>query len=109
MSLHREVRFEDDVCGHLAALGWLYDAAAGPRHDRARALFSEDLAAWIQESQPDAWAALTKTHGPAAVEVLSRQALNSERLREELLKILLGPGDLYGALRRRAGASDADA
>ncbi|WP_374660093.1 hypothetical protein [Phenylobacterium sp.] len=40
---------------------------------------------------------------------MSRQVLASERIREELLKILLGPGDLYGALRRKAGASEEEA
>lgn len=39
---------------------------------------------------------------------MSRQVLASARIREELLKILLGPGDLYGALRQKAGANEAD-
>jgi len=41
-----------------------------------------------------------------AFDTMSRQVLASERLREDLLKILLGPGDLYGALRRMAGANE---
>lgn len=95
MSLHKEIRFEDDVCDHLAAQGWLYDASAGPRHDRARALFPEDLAAWVQESQPDAWTALTRTHGVAAAEVLM------DRLRKSLddrgvLDVLRNGVDMVG-------------
>lgn len=95
MSLHKEIRFEDDVCGHLAAHGWLYDPAAGPRHDRARAVFPDDLAAWVQDSQPDAWAALSKTHGPAAIDVLM------DRLRKSLdergvLDVLRNGVDLVG-------------
>lgn len=43
-----------------------------------------------------------------AFDTMSRQVLASERLREELLKILLGPGDLYGALRRKAGSNEAE-
>ena len=39
---------------------------------------------------------------------MSRQVLASERIREELLKILLGPGDLYGALWRAAGANEVE-
>lgn len=38
----------------------------------------------------------------AAFNVMSRQVLNSEAVREELLKILLGPGRLYEMLRGEA-------
>ena len=31
-------------------------------YDRARALFPDDVIAWLQESQPDAWEAATKSH-----------------------------------------------
>jgi len=76
--VHREQAFEDAICAHLAAHGWLYDAAAAARHDRARGLFPEDLVAWVQATQPDAWAALEKTHGPAAATALA------DRLRDTL-------------------------
>lgn len=78
MSLHKEVHFEDDVVDHLAANGWLHDPAVSARHDRARALLPDDLVAWVQDSQPEAWKALSKTHGAAAVEVLM------DRLRRSL-------------------------
>ena len=35
MSLHKEINFEDEICDHLAAHGWLYaegDAASYDRH-----------------------------------------------------------------------------
>ena len=38
----------------------------------------------------------------AAFNAMSRQVLNSEAVREELLKILLGPGRLYEMLREEA-------
>lgn len=38
----------------------------------------------------------------AAFNAMSRQVLNSETVREELLKILLGPGRLYEMLRGEA-------
>jgi len=99
MSLHTENRFEDDVVDHLAAHGWLYEAGAGARHDRARALFPEDLVAWVRDSQPEAWDALSKTHGPAAQQVLL------DRLRKSLdergvLDVLRGGLDMVG-LRSR--------
>lgn len=76
--VHREQAFEDAICAHLAAHGWLYEPDAAARHDRARGLFPEDLVAWVQATQPDAWAALEKTHGPAAATALA------DRLRDTL-------------------------
>ncbi len=70
MSLHKEITFEDEVCADLAGAGWLHAPADAAQYDRARALFPADLVAWLQESQPSAWAALSKTHGAAAQSVL---------------------------------------
>lgn len=78
MSVHKEISFEDEICADLASAGWLYELGAASRYDRERALFTEDLAAWVQASQPAAWAALTKSHGPAAITVLA------DRLRKSL-------------------------
>ncbi|MBJ3778890.1 type I restriction endonuclease subunit R [Acuticoccus mangrovi] len=60
MTLHHEIRFEDEICGHLAANGWLYAEGDHARYDRARALFPDDLAAWIEATQPKAWEAITR-------------------------------------------------
>ncbi|ALG69997.1 Type I site-specific restriction-modification system, R (restriction) subunit and related helicase [Azospirillum thiophilum] len=70
MSLHREIAFEDDICAHLAAQGWLHDPDAAARYDRRRALFPEDLLAWVRDTQPTAWDALVKSHGTAAEDTL---------------------------------------
>jgi len=70
MSLHREVEFENDICRHLAAHGWLYDPADAAAYDRTRALFPADVLAWVRETQPKAWEGLTKSHGTAAEAVL---------------------------------------
>ena len=45
MSIHKEIALEDGICAHLAAQGWLYEANAAARYDRASALFPEDLLA----------------------------------------------------------------
>ena len=79
MSIHKELAFEDGICAHLDAHGWLYEHPSADRYDRARALFPDDLAAWVQVTQPDAWATLTKAHGASAITVLAdrlRDALN---------------------------------
>ncbi len=78
MSLHQEIHFETEICGHLASNGWHYAEGDAALYDRARALFPPDLVAWVQASQPKAWEALTKTHGAATETVLL------DRLRKSL-------------------------
>lgn len=62
--------FSDRMDEHLANHGWLYADGDASRYDRARALFPEDVLAWLKESQPDAWEAATKSHGVNAGEVI---------------------------------------
>ncbi len=78
MSLHKEISFESDICTHLAAHSWLYAEGDAAGYDRARALFPADVLAWVQQTQPSAWTALTKNHGAEADEVLL------DRLRTQL-------------------------
>src|SRR5690554_1461506 len=66
MKLHREVSFEDEVCSHLAAHGWLYQDGDAQLYDRKRALFGPDLIAWLKATQPTAWNTLHKNNGSAA-------------------------------------------
>lgn len=66
MSLHKEIHFEVEIAEHLGQHGWVYEESVSAQHDRARALFPEDVIAWVQKSQPDAWQALAKGHGLAA-------------------------------------------
>ncbi|QTS86223.1 type I restriction endonuclease subunit R [Ectopseudomonas khazarica] len=78
MSLHKEVSFENEICEHLAANGWLHTAGDAQSYDRARALFPADLLDWVKNTQPKAWEALSKNHGAAAEAVLL------DRLRKSL-------------------------
>ncbi|CAH0164790.1 type I restriction endonuclease subunit R [Roseomonas sp. CECT 9278] len=96
--LHREARLEDAICAHLAAHGWLYEPDAAARHDRARGLFLEDLAAWVQATQPEAWEALTKTHGATAALALADR-LRATLDRQGALEVLRQGLDMVG-LRR---------
>lgn len=79
-SLHREVRFEDEICEHLAAHGWTYTPRVSAQYDRTRALFPEDVLAWVQRTQSKAWEALTKAFGARAEEILL------DRVRDQLDK-----------------------
>jgi type I restriction enzyme R subunit len=78
MNLHKEINFEAEVCNHLSAHGWLYAEGDAAAYDRARALFPADIVAWVQATQPAAWATLVKNHGKA-VEVMLL-----DRLRKQL-------------------------
>ncbi|MGY3558474.1 type I restriction enzyme R subunit [Bradyrhizobium sp. USDA 4463] len=70
MSLHKEISFEDEICGQLGAHGWLYAEGDAALYDRPRALFPADLVAWVQATQPTAWQTLSKNHGASAEGIL---------------------------------------
>ncbi|ARP96807.1 type I restriction endonuclease subunit R [Bordetella genomosp. 13] len=79
MSLHQEHHFESEICTHLAANGWLYQASDAAAYDRAHGLFMPDLLAWLESTQPASLEQLTKTHGASLAKVLAervRKALN---------------------------------
>ncbi len=99
MNIHREINFESEICEHLGASGWLYAEGDAEHYDRDRALFPADVLAWVQQTQPEAWNALTKNDGARAGEVLLG------RLRDQLdkrgtLEVLRHGIDLLG-LRAR--------
>lgn len=77
MSLHQEINFEDEICEHLADHGWLYAEKDASDYDRELALFPADVLAWVQETQPDAWDALTKNHGSTAGPTLLKRLRDS--------------------------------
>ncbi len=70
MDLHKEINFEAEICQDLAANGWLYAEGDGAEYDRARGLFPADVLAWVQETQPQAWEAISKNHGAHAADTL---------------------------------------
>ena len=90
MSVIHERAFEDEICAHLAANGWLYSPTdAG--FDKVRALFPEDLLAWMEETQPGEWGKVVKP-SMSAVE----QAKAREQLLDRLVKVLDLPLDAGG-------------
>jgi type I restriction enzyme R subunit len=70
MNLHKEISFEDEICGHLFVHGWLFAEGDASHYDRLRALFPLDLIAWIQTTQSTAWETLKQNHGAGAEGVL---------------------------------------
>lgn len=76
MATHTEIGFEDVICDHLAAAGWLHAPGDAAAYDRARALFPADLVAWLSDTQPKAWAEAVAKHGQAAILDRLRKQLN---------------------------------
>ena len=70
MDLHKEINFENEICQHLGANGWLYNEGDAVGYDRALTLFPADVLAWVQTTQPQAWEILVKNHGDKAGETL---------------------------------------
>lgn len=74
MAIHNEVEFENDICSHLESQGW-FVSQNDSGYDRERALFPEDVFAWIKETQPNAWEKFANHHGAnAETEFLKRLA-----------------------------------
>jgi type I restriction enzyme R subunit len=78
MAIHNEIEFENDICNHLGTHGWLYSKDDANQYDLSRAFFPADVVAWVQETQPKAWEALSKNHGAAVEAVLL------DRLRKQI-------------------------
>ncbi|MBK8386152.1 MAG: type I restriction endonuclease subunit R [Candidatus Accumulibacter sp.] len=84
--IHTEVVFEDEICAHLMAHGWLHDGplpcqtgyAYDAGYDKRLGLFPADALAWVQETQPKSWALFAKNHSQNPEGVFLR------RLAEEL-------------------------
>lgn len=77
-TLHQEHYFETEICQSLASKGWLYAEGDAAQYDRTNALFMPDLLTWIEETQPESWQRLNKTHG-----ILLKDRL-AERVRKSL-------------------------
>lgn len=89
MATHKEIGFEEVICDHLRANGWLYTPGSGATsdaaaYDRVRALHAPDLIAWAAETQPKAWAELISKQGEAAVLDRVRKSLDERGTLEVL-------------------------
>lgn len=73
-TIHQEVVFEDEICTHLKANGWLFDGplpfvkghAYDAGYDKRMALYPSDAIAWVKATQPDTWTKFAADHGTNA-------------------------------------------
>ncbi len=63
MADFHEIAFEDAICEHLEKDGWLY-SPDDSGYDAKRALFPEDVIAWLARTQPDELAKVVDPDGP---------------------------------------------
>lgn len=77
VSAHLERQFETEIEAHLLANGWV---EGDPKaFDRDLGLDLDQLVAFVEASQPDAWAKLVKVHGS---EVVARQKFGKRVAKE---------------------------
>lgn len=65
---HHEKHLEAYIVSKLAAQGWLVGRSEG--YDADRALYPEDLEAWLKASQPQKWDRLAATNGAGTLKVV---------------------------------------
>ncbi|MCX5155576.1 DEAD/DEAH box helicase family protein [Streptomyces sp. NBC_00291] len=65
MADHNELAFETEICEYLRDYGWLHSNhdRDGGEYDRQRALFPDDLFAWLEETQKPAFEKALKAAG----------------------------------------------
>jgi type I restriction enzyme R subunit len=66
--IHHECELERHIVEQLTASGWLVGKSAD--YDAARALFSEDVLGWLEDSQPEAMAKLRAMNGAGTENVV---------------------------------------
>lgn len=76
MAAHHEVHLESYVVQKLIENGWV--EGSNSHFDQARALYSEDVIAWVKATQSETWAKLERLNGTSTANVLL------DRLEKEL-------------------------
>jgi type I restriction enzyme R subunit len=68
MAAHHEVHLESYIVQKLVGNGWV--EGSNSHYDPVRALYPEDVIAWVQATQPEVWAKLERLNGDATGNVL---------------------------------------
>jgi type I restriction enzyme R subunit len=74
VGIQHEDTFEAELCDYLAAHGWEY-SVNDTGYDRQRALFPDDLFAWLEATQPEQLAKLVKAGASDAAQELGRKQI----------------------------------
>ncbi|MCI6583721.1 MAG: type I restriction endonuclease [Mobiluncus sp.] len=98
MGIEHEKSFETEICEYLGSHGWIYERESNRKYDRDRALFPEDLFAWLEETQPEQWAKIVRPGDSAEKREKAKQAL-LDRLVKQLDTPLENGGGTLNVLR----------
>lgn len=66
--LHHEKHLESNIIGKLAEAGWLVGTSEA--YDADRAMYPEDLEAWLRATQPQKWDRLKAMNGDKTLTVV---------------------------------------
>lgn len=73
-SIHQEINFEQEICDHLKANGWVY-SPDDTGYDRELALYPDDVIDWLKATQEKEWQKVKALHnGSSEKTVLKRLA-----------------------------------
>ena len=100
MSTIATAHHEKHLEGHIVAYLHEHDWRIGDhgRYDRARALYPEDVIAWVRASQPKAWERLERALGTDAEKrLLDRVVRSIEGAKNGLIDVLRGGVEVAGA------------
>jgi len=93
---HHEKHLESHIVEYLRQNGWA--VGSHEHYDRARALYPEDVAAWVRSSQPEAWERLERSVGADAEKrLLDRVVRSIEGAKHGLIDVLRGGVEVAGA------------
>ena len=96
--LQHEKAFEDEICASLEDSGWLY-SPDGSGYDKERALFPNDVIAWLAETQPDELAKIIRPHASPVEQTKQRNQL-LDRLVKSIDQPLTSGGGTLAVLRQ---------
>jgi type I restriction enzyme, R subunit len=100
---HHERYFEQHIVAYLGEHGWAVGTNEGC--DRARALYPEDVVAWLRSSDPDGWAKLERLNGASTErQVLDRLVRSIEGAKHGLVDVLRRGFEIAGAGKLRMTA-----
>ena len=91
---HHEKNFQNYIVAQLKAMGWLVGTTDG--YDTESALFTEDVLAWVQATQPKSWEKLEATHKGKALDALTDRLAKALE-KDGTVQVLRGGFQVAGA------------
>lgn len=72
---YKELAMEEEAVAMLVEQGWVHEEGSASRYDIQRALFPEDVFAWLEATQPDQLANLVKPSMDSAAQAKAKEGI----------------------------------